>query len=37
MFLTPPLVRPAAARELRTSLVRWLGGFDPFGAYHRTR
>jgi len=37
MFLTPPAVRSTAVRELRTSFARWIGAFDPFGAYHRTR
>ena len=37
MFLTPPAVRSTAVRELRTSLARWIGTFDPFGAYHRAR
>jgi hypothetical protein len=37
MFLTPPSVRTAAVAEVRTSIMRWLGTFDPFGAYHRAR
>jgi hypothetical protein len=35
--LTPPPVHATALAELRTSFVRWIGGFDPFGRYARGR
>ena len=37
MVLTPPPVRARALRELRMSITRWIGGFDPFGPYSGAR
>lgn len=37
MALNPPPVRAQAVAEIRTSLLRWIGAFDPFGPNHKTR
>ena len=37
MLLTPPPVRAQDLIEIGTSVLRWIGTFDPFGYPYTTR